>query len=88
MASGDGDDPDVRRLVEKLGEQLGARVQILRGGGGKGRLPQVWAPQVRAGQVRAPQVRAGPISPKSFGGSRRPTSSRQGPWPARRGKGG
>ncbi len=37
-ASGKSDDPDVRRLVEKLGEQLGARVQILRGGGGKGRL--------------------------------------------------
>jgi ParB family transcriptional regulator, chromosome partitioning protein len=32
------DDPDVRRLVEKLGEQLGARVQILRGSGAKGRL--------------------------------------------------
>jgi len=32
------DDPDVRRLVEKLGEQLGARVQIIQGGGGKGRL--------------------------------------------------
>ncbi len=37
-ASGKSDDPDVRRLVEKLGEQLGARVQILQGGGGKGRL--------------------------------------------------
>ena len=36
--SGKSDDPDVRRLVEKLGEQLGARVQILQGGGGKGRL--------------------------------------------------
>jgi ParB family transcriptional regulator, chromosome partitioning protein len=34
----DGDDPDVRRLVERLSEQLGARVQIVRGGGGKGRL--------------------------------------------------
>lgn len=33
-----GDDPDVRHLVEKLSEQLGARVQIMRGGGGKGRL--------------------------------------------------
>jgi ParB family chromosome partitioning protein len=33
-----GDDPDVRRLMEKLSEQLGARVQILRGGAGKGRL--------------------------------------------------
>lgn len=32
------DDPDVRRLMEKLSEQLGARVQILRGGAGKGRL--------------------------------------------------
>jgi ParB family chromosome partitioning protein len=28
----------VRHLVEKLSEQLGARVQIMRGGGGKGRL--------------------------------------------------
>ena len=37
-ASGKSDDPDVRRQVEKLGEQLGARVQILQGGGGKGRL--------------------------------------------------
>ena len=37
-ASGESDDPDVRRLAEKLGEQLGARVQILQGGGGKGRL--------------------------------------------------
>ncbi len=37
-ASGKSDDPDGRRLVEKLGEQLGARVQILQGGGGKGRL--------------------------------------------------
>jgi ParB family chromosome partitioning protein len=35
---GAGDDPDVRRLEEKLGEQLGARVQIVRGAGGKGRL--------------------------------------------------
>ena len=33
-----GDDPDVRRLTEKLSETLGARVQILRGGAGKGRL--------------------------------------------------
>ncbi len=33
-----GDDPDVRHLTEKLSEQLGARVQILRGGAGKGRL--------------------------------------------------
>ena len=33
-----GDDPDVRRLTEKLSETLGARVQILRGGVGKGRL--------------------------------------------------
>ena len=33
-----GDDPDVRRLTEKLSEQLGARVQILQGGGSKGRL--------------------------------------------------
>jgi ParB family chromosome partitioning protein len=32
------DDPDVRHLVEKLSEQLGARVQIVRAGGGKGRL--------------------------------------------------
>jgi ParB family chromosome partitioning protein len=37
-ASAQADDPDVRRLVEKLAEQLGARVQIVRGGGGKGRL--------------------------------------------------
>jgi ParB family chromosome partitioning protein len=37
-ASRNSDDPDVRRLVEKLGAQLGARVQILQGGGGKGRL--------------------------------------------------
>jgi len=37
-ASAQTDDPDVRRLVEKLGEQLGARVQILSGPGGKGRL--------------------------------------------------
>jgi ParB family chromosome partitioning protein len=37
-ASGENDDPDVRRLVERLGEQLGARVQILRGSSGKGRL--------------------------------------------------
>jgi len=36
--SGGSDDPDVRRLADKLGEQLGARVQILQGGGGKGRL--------------------------------------------------
>jgi len=33
-----GDDPDVRRLTEKLSERLGARVQILQGGGSKGRL--------------------------------------------------
>ena len=33
-----GDDPDVRRLTEKLSETLGARVQILRGGSSKGRL--------------------------------------------------
>jgi ParB family chromosome partitioning protein len=37
-ASAHTDDPDVRRLVEKLGEQLGARVQILGGSGGKGRI--------------------------------------------------
>ncbi len=37
-ASGENDDPDVRRLAEKLGERLGARVQILQAGGGKGRL--------------------------------------------------
>jgi len=36
--SGDADDPDVRRLTEKLGERLGARVQIVQGSGGKGRL--------------------------------------------------
>ena len=36
--SGDSDDPDVRRLTEKLGERLGARVQIVQGSGGKGRL--------------------------------------------------
>lgn len=36
--AGAGEDPDVRRLEEKLGEQLGARVQIMRGAGGKGRL--------------------------------------------------
>ncbi len=36
--SGDSDDPDVRRLTEQLGERLGARVQIVQGGGGKGRL--------------------------------------------------
>ena len=35
---GDAGDPDVRRLADKLGEQLGARVQVLQGGGGKGRL--------------------------------------------------
>ena len=35
---GDADDPDVRRLTEKLGERLGARVQIVQGSGGKGRL--------------------------------------------------
>ena len=37
-AAAPGDDPDVRRLTEKLSEQLGARVQILRGGANKGRL--------------------------------------------------
>ena len=37
-AAAPGDDPDVRRLTEKLSETLGARVQILRGGAGKGRL--------------------------------------------------
>ena len=37
-AAAPGDDPDVRRLTEKLSETLGARVQILRGGGSKGRL--------------------------------------------------
>lgn len=31
-------DPDVRRLSEDLGERLGARVQVLQGGAGKGRL--------------------------------------------------
>jgi ParB family chromosome partitioning protein len=36
--SGDGDDPDVRRLADQLGERLGARVQVLQAGGGKGRL--------------------------------------------------
>lgn len=36
--SGNADDPDVRRLTEKLGERLGARVQIVQGSGGKGRL--------------------------------------------------
>jgi ParB family transcriptional regulator, chromosome partitioning protein len=36
--SAEDDDPDVRRLVEQLGEQLGARVQIVRGSGAKGRL--------------------------------------------------
>lgn len=36
--SGTADDPDVRRLEARLGEQLGARVQILTGAGGKGRL--------------------------------------------------
>ena len=36
--STEDDDPDVRRLVEQLGEQLGARVQIVRGSGAKGRL--------------------------------------------------
>ncbi len=33
-----GDDPDVRRLSDELGERLGARVQIVQGGSGKGRL--------------------------------------------------
>ncbi len=37
-AAAPGEDPDVRRLTEKLSEQLGARVQILRGGANKGRL--------------------------------------------------
>ena len=37
-AAAPGDDPDVRRLAEKLSETLGARVQILRGGASKGRL--------------------------------------------------
>lgn len=37
-APADGDDPDVRRLSDELGERLGARVQILQGGRGKGRL--------------------------------------------------
>jgi len=37
-AAAPSDDPDVRRLTEKLSEQLGARVQLLRGGAGKGRL--------------------------------------------------
>lgn len=36
--SGDGGDPDVRRLADSLGERIGARVQVLQGGGGKGRL--------------------------------------------------
>ena len=31
-------DPDVRRFADELGERLGARVQVLQGGGGKGRL--------------------------------------------------
>lgn len=33
-----GDDPDVRRLSDELGERLGARVQIVQGSSGKGRL--------------------------------------------------
>ncbi len=33
-----GGDPDVRRLADDLGERLGARVQVLDAGGGKGRL--------------------------------------------------
>ncbi len=37
-AAAPGEDPDVRRLTEKLSETLGARVQILRGSGSKGRL--------------------------------------------------
>ena len=37
-AAAPSDDPDVRRLTEKLSEQLGARVQLLRGAAGKGRL--------------------------------------------------
>jgi ParB family chromosome partitioning protein len=36
--TGEGGDPDVRRLADNLGERLGARVQVLHGGGGKGRL--------------------------------------------------
>ena len=35
---GASQDPDVRRLSDDLGERLGARVQVLQGGGGKGRL--------------------------------------------------
>ncbi len=38
QSSGESGDPDVRRLAEKLGEQVGARVQIIQSGGGKGRL--------------------------------------------------
>ena len=34
----DGGDPDVRRLADELGERLGARVQVLQGAAGKGRL--------------------------------------------------
>jgi len=37
-AAAPGEDPDVRRLTEKLSETLGARVQILQGSGSKGRL--------------------------------------------------
>ncbi len=37
-APGAGDDPDVRRLEDELGERIGARVQIVGGAGGKGRL--------------------------------------------------
>ena len=36
--TGARDDPDVRRLTDTLSERLGARVQIVQGGGGKGRL--------------------------------------------------
>jgi len=34
----ESEDPDVRHLTESLGERLGARVQVVQGGGGKGRL--------------------------------------------------
>lgn len=37
-APGGDEDPDVRRLSDDLGERLGARVQVVQGGGGKGRL--------------------------------------------------
>jgi ParB family chromosome partitioning protein len=36
--SSGGEDPDVRRLMEELGDRLGAPVQIRQGSGGKGRL--------------------------------------------------